>query len=88
MATFLAKLDKMQRGDFLTDHISLLTAHLDYHLFPDIHCGNLGRDTVRGDLLATELCVLLVLIWPFTSWPGSSWLISSCLGFHLFWVLA
>lgn len=67
---------------------SLLNAHLDCHLVPDFPYENLVHDAVRGVLLAAELCLLPALIWPFSSWPGTSWLIPSCLEFHLFWVPA
>lgn len=67
---------------------SLLHGHLDCHLVPTFPCENSVHAAVRGVLLAAELCLLPALIWPFSSWPGTSWLILSCLEFRLFWVLA
>lgn len=61
---------------------------LNCHLIPDFLYKNLVGDPGRGVVLVAELCSLPALIWPFSSWPGTSWLIPSCLEFHLFWVLA
>lgn len=71
-----------------TDCPSLLSGHLDHHLVPEFPSENVVHSSVRGVLRAAELCLLPALIWPFSSWPGTPWLIPSRLEFHLLWVLA
>lgn len=74
-------------GD-LIDCALPLNAHLNSRLGSDTHWENLVPGAPGGVGLAAESYMLPAPIWPFSSWPGASGLIPSCLEFHLFWVHA
>lgn len=75
-------------GDLHIDCAFPLNAYLSCHLGPDPHYENLVPGAPGGVVLAAECYMLPTPIWPFSSWPGVSGLIPSCLEFDLLWVLA